>query len=93
MDPSTFWVNPFGVSFSLIKASDLILVDEEGKVIDGGPCRLLNSAAFMVSHCVELGRDEMLIIHTRFILRFTKPAPMWLPQPIVIVCMVAASAV
>lgn len=48
VDPTTFWVNPFGVAFSLIKASDLIQVNSEGKVIDGGPVRLLNTAAFMI---------------------------------------------
>src|SRR3954449_6284573 len=36
VDPHTFWVNPFGVAFSMIKKSDLILVDHTGKVIDGG---------------------------------------------------------
>ncbi len=45
VDPTTFWVNPFGVAFSLIKKSDLILVDEDGNIIDGGEVRLLNAAA------------------------------------------------
>ena len=48
VDPTTFWVNPFGVAFKLIRASDLIQVDHHGKVIDGGPVRLLNTAAFMI---------------------------------------------
>lgn len=42
--PDHFWVNPFGVAWPLLKASDLILVNPEGKVVDGGPCRLLNAA-------------------------------------------------
>ena len=58
VDPTTFWVNPFGVSFSLIKASDLILVNEEGEVIDGGPCRLLNSAAYMIHSAVHQARPD-----------------------------------
>jgi len=45
VDPTTFWVNPFGVAFSLIKKSDLIQVDEDGNIIDGGEVRLLNAAA------------------------------------------------
>lgn len=59
VDPTTFWVNPFGVSFSLMKASDLILVNEEGEVIDGGPCRLLNTAAFMIHSAVHQARPEV----------------------------------
>lgn len=41
VDPTTFWVNPFGVAFGHINASDLLQVDHEGKVIDGGKVRLL----------------------------------------------------
>jgi ribulose-5-phosphate 4-epimerase/fuculose-1-phosphate aldolase len=37
-------VNPFGVAWPLLKASDLILVNKDGEVVDGGPCRLLNTA-------------------------------------------------
>lgn len=59
VDPSTFWVNPFGVAFSLIKASDLILVSEEGEVIDGGPCRLLNSAAYMIHSAIHQARPDV----------------------------------
>jgi ribulose-5-phosphate 4-epimerase/fuculose-1-phosphate aldolase len=44
VEPTSFWVNPFGVAWPLLKASDLIRVNEEGKVIDGGPVRLLNTA-------------------------------------------------
>lgn len=59
MDPTTFWVNPFGVSFSLIKASDLILVNEEGEVIDGGPVRLLNTAAYMIHSAIHQARPDV----------------------------------
>lgn len=48
LEPDTFWVNPFGTAFSLIKASDLIRVSEEGNVIEGGENRLLNAAAFAI---------------------------------------------
>ncbi|ORY03855.1 class II aldolase/adducin domain-containing protein [Clohesyomyces aquaticus] len=59
VDPTTFWVNPFGVSFSLIKASDLILVNEEGEVIDGGPVRLLNTAAYMIHSAIHQARPDV----------------------------------
>lgn len=48
IEPTTFWVNPFGVSFGLIKKSDLVRIDHEGNVIDGGDCRLINRAAVMI---------------------------------------------
>ena len=60
VDPHTFWVNPFGVAFSLIKKSDLILVDGTGKVIDGGPCRLLNTAAYMIHSAIHKARPDVL---------------------------------
>jgi ribulose-5-phosphate 4-epimerase/fuculose-1-phosphate aldolase len=41
--PELFWVNPFGMSFGLIRASDLILVDHDGKVVAARPD--VNSAA------------------------------------------------
>ncbi|RDW68931.1 class II aldolase/adducin family protein [Aspergillus mulundensis] len=60
IDPSTFWVNPFGVAFSQIKASDLIQVDHSGNVIAGGPCRLLNAAAFMIHSAIHAARPDVL---------------------------------
>jgi ribulose-5-phosphate 4-epimerase/fuculose-1-phosphate aldolase len=45
--PDTFWVNPFGVSFNVIKVSDLIRVDHHGKIVEGKHA-LLNQAAFAI---------------------------------------------
>lgn len=59
VETSTFWVNPFGVAFSLIKRSDLIQVDHEGQIIGGGPCRLLNTAAFMIHGAVHKARPDV----------------------------------
>jgi len=59
VEPNTFWVNPFGVAFSLIKRSDLIRVNEEGKVVDGGECRLLNTAAYMIHHAIHAARPDV----------------------------------
>ncbi|KAL4924853.1 class II aldolase/adducin N-terminal [Aspergillus undulatus] len=60
VDSTTFWVNPFGVAFSQIKASDLIQVDHSGTVIAGGPCRLLNSAAYMIHSAIHAARPDVL---------------------------------
>lgn len=58
--PDHFWVNPFGVAFSQIKKSDLILVNHEGKVVDGGEVRLLNQAAFMIHSAVHSARPDVV---------------------------------
>jgi ribulose-5-phosphate 4-epimerase/fuculose-1-phosphate aldolase len=59
VDKNSFWVNPFGVAFSLINKSDLIRVSEEGDIIDGGPVRLLNSAAFMIHSAIHKARPDV----------------------------------
>ena len=59
VDPTTFWVNPFGVAFSLMKRSDLIQVDHNGKILDGGSVRLLNTAAFMIHSAVHDARPDV----------------------------------
>jgi len=59
VEPTSFWVNPFGVAWPLLKASDLILVNKEGKVVEGGPVRLLNTAAYMIHHAVHTARPDV----------------------------------
>lgn len=62
-----FWVNPFGLSFGLIRASDLILVDHEGKVVAGDwP---VNTAAFAIHSQVHAARPDVnsaAHTHSRF---------------------------
>ncbi|KIY01283.1 uncharacterized protein Z520_02835 [Fonsecaea multimorphosa CBS 102226] len=60
VNPNTFWVNPFGLSFNKIKKSDLILVDEDGKVIGGGKRRLINTAAYMIHSAIHRARPDVL---------------------------------
>lgn len=57
-NPEHFWVNPFGMSFVQIKASDLILVDHEGIVIEGD--RPVNRAAFVIHSQVHKARPDAL---------------------------------
>src|SRR4051812_12598478 len=33
--PDCFWVNPFGLYFGQIRPRDLILVNDEGKIVEG----------------------------------------------------------
>lgn len=60
VEPTTFWVNPFMVSFSLMKSSDLLRVSEEGEILEGGSCRLLNTAAFMIHSAIHQARPDVL---------------------------------
>jgi ribulose-5-phosphate 4-epimerase/fuculose-1-phosphate aldolase len=56
-DPELFWVNPFGLSFGLIRASDLILCDHEGNVVEGDwP---VNRAAFVIHSQVHRARPDV----------------------------------
>ncbi|KAK4540459.1 hypothetical protein LTR36_009205 [Oleoguttula mirabilis] len=60
VQPDCFWVNPFGVAFSLINKSDLILVNHGGEVIDGGEVRLLNTAAYMIHSAIHAARPDVM---------------------------------
>lgn len=59
VEPDTFWVNPFGTAFGLMRASDLIRVSEEGRVLEGGANRLLNTAAFMIHSALHRARPDV----------------------------------
>jgi ribulose-5-phosphate 4-epimerase/fuculose-1-phosphate aldolase len=51
-----FWVNPFGMHFSQIRASDLVLVDKKGEVIEGD--HHVNTAAFAIHSRVHAARPD-----------------------------------
>jgi ribulose-5-phosphate 4-epimerase/fuculose-1-phosphate aldolase len=53
-----FWVNPFGVYFGHIRASDLILVNHEGDVVEGN--RPVNAAAFTIHSQVHAARPDVV---------------------------------
>jgi ribulose-5-phosphate 4-epimerase/fuculose-1-phosphate aldolase len=53
-----FWLNPFGMSFSHVRVSDLILVNDSGEVVEGPP--LLNAAAFAIHSQVHAARPDVI---------------------------------
>src|SRR5437660_6140594 len=53
-----FWVNPFGMHFSQIRVSDLILVNSEGRVVEGN--RMVNAAAFAIHSQVHEARPDVV---------------------------------
>jgi ribulose-5-phosphate 4-epimerase/fuculose-1-phosphate aldolase len=53
-----FWVNPFGMHFGRIRASDLILVNHRGEVVEG--YHPANVAAFAIHSEVHAGRPDVV---------------------------------
>jgi ribulose-5-phosphate 4-epimerase/fuculose-1-phosphate aldolase len=53
-----FWVNPLGVNFSRIKVSDLLLIDAEGRVVEGA--RPVNTAAFAIHSRIHAARPDVV---------------------------------
>lgn len=61
--PDCFWVNPFGAPFAELTASELILVNGDGQVVEGG--HHVNQAAFAVHAEVHRARpDVVAVAHT-----------------------------
>jgi len=46
--PEYYWMNPFGVHFSCITVSKLVLVDPEGMVSEHGAQLPINQAGFQI---------------------------------------------
>jgi len=53
-----FWVNPFGMHFGQIRASDLILVNDRGEVVEGR--YPVNGAAFAIHSQVHAARPDVV---------------------------------
>lgn len=54
----SYWVNPFGMHFSLIKQSDLVRVDHTGQVVEGD--RAVNGAAVAIHCAVHAARPNIV---------------------------------
>ncbi|EON97314.1 putative class ii aldolase family protein [Phaeoacremonium minimum UCRPA7] len=52
VDPDTFWINPYAKHFGMLKASDMVHVDEHGQVI-GGARSPVNTAGFMIHSAIH----------------------------------------
>jgi ribulose-5-phosphate 4-epimerase/fuculose-1-phosphate aldolase len=51
-----FWVNPFAMHFGHVRASDLVLVNHQGEVVQGD--RAVNTAAFAIHSQVHAARPD-----------------------------------
>ncbi|KAH7019858.1 class II aldolase and Adducin N-terminal domain protein [Ilyonectria destructans] len=58
VDPNTFWINPLGVHFGMLKASDMVQIDEDGQVI-GGNKTAVNAAGFMIHSAIHRARPDI----------------------------------
>jgi ribulose-5-phosphate 4-epimerase/fuculose-1-phosphate aldolase len=56
--PDSYWVNPFGMHFSLIKQSDLVRVNHAGEVVEGR--RAVNGAAVAIHCAVHAARPDVV---------------------------------
>ncbi|KAH7024776.1 class II aldolase family protein [Microdochium trichocladiopsis] len=60
-----FWFNPYGVHFGLLKASDMVLVNLDGKIIGGNTeWPVINSAGFLIHTEIHKARpDAAAVVH------------------------------
>lgn len=56
--PDLMWVNPFGISFSMVTPDNLILVNHDGEVVGGE--HYVNAAAFAIHSQVHQARPDVL---------------------------------
>lgn len=61
-DTDTFWVNPEGITFDQLKPTDIVLVDIDGKVIDGD--LRPHPGTFIHREIYRLRPDVSAIVHT-----------------------------
>lgn len=56
-----FWTNPLGRHFSMMRASDLVLVDHHGAVVkdQGGNVAPINKAAFAIHSALHMARPDV----------------------------------
>ena len=60
-----FLINPYGLLFDEITASNLVRIDAEGKVLDDPLGMGVNEAGFVIHSCIHRARPEInCVIHT-----------------------------
>lgn len=59
VDPSTFWINPLGQHFSLMRVSDLVHVDSNGNVLPDGNQAVINKAGFKIHSHLHKARPNV----------------------------------
>lgn len=81
VDPNTFWINPLGIHFGMLKASDMVHVDEHGNII-GGSRKPVNAAGFKIHSAIHKARPDVHAachthsVHGKAYSAFAKPLEM-----------------
>lgn len=57
--PETFWINPLGIHFALIRACDMVHVDESGNILPDGNQSAINAAGFAIHSALHKARPEV----------------------------------
>ncbi|KAJ5385746.1 hypothetical protein N7509_008287 [Penicillium cosmopolitanum] len=58
-NPHTFWTNPLGRPFGLMRASDMVLVNYDGKMVGGNMSRPVNAAGFLIHSALHKARPNV----------------------------------
>lgn len=59
VEPNTFWINPLGIHYCLLKASDMVRVDEEGNLVGGNTAAPINAAGFAIHSSLHKARPDI----------------------------------
>ncbi|KAI8658092.1 hypothetical protein NCS55_01083800 [Fusarium keratoplasticum] len=57
--PDHLWLNPYAKHFADMRASDLVLVDHDGYVVEGGNQAVVNTAGFIIHSEVHKARPDV----------------------------------
>ena len=57
--PGTFWINPLNKHFSLIKASDMVHVDDNCNILPDGNQAAVNAAGFSIHVAIHKARPDI----------------------------------
>lgn len=59
IDPNTFWINPIGVHYNLMKPSHMVHVDEAGNILKDGNQAAVNTAGFLIHSAIHKARPDV----------------------------------
>jgi ribulose-5-phosphate 4-epimerase/fuculose-1-phosphate aldolase len=62
VEPDTFWINPYAKHFSMVKLSDLIRVDHDGKYVEGPRGSKINTAGFIIHSNIHRVRPDLHVV-------------------------------
>ncbi|KIX01043.1 uncharacterized protein Z518_10109 [Rhinocladiella mackenziei CBS 650.93] len=58
IDRDTFWINPLGIHFAMLKASDMVQLSETGEIV-GGNNAAVNAASYQIHRAIHAARPDV----------------------------------